>query len=183
MVRDFPRSTADADSVGRIVDALVASAADGTLSARPEDQPLGGRAVLALSSIEEIERPWDGLATPLLDELRAAYAAAPPDPWTDWATTRPAWVLARGLDTLLGQHSGRGEVDTFWAAIRHRHASFATAVIAALDRIDRDDVPALTRLVQLYADLDDIDDPTTWLAALRAALVADDFTHLPLSRA
>ncbi len=122
-------------------------------------------------------------ASPLLDRLPAAYARSPVDPWPDWAESRPSWVVARGLDTLVGQHTAGAEVDTFWRTIRHRHSSFASALLACLDRVDPDEDPAtLARWIEVHADLDHIDDPAAWLASFRIALIGDGFTRLPLSR-
>lgn len=164
-----------------LVETLGRSARRGELSADPSDQPNGGRAVLLLEWIDEVDDArWGPLKPMLRTELERAYAECPPDAWKRLATKEPETVATRLLHDLFARHGSTPKAaEPRWAAITKAKPDYAEnaqlALRLLLAQAPRD---KLDEIAQVDAGRPDVSDGADWLARLAAGLVRRDFSGL-----
>lgn len=158
-----------------LIDLLIHEAEEGILGPERRERPNGGRSVLPIEEIQQVDdQKWGSLKANLLRQLPAAYARCPPDFWQRRAKATPAEVVADFLhEILLGLHP-ESAPDVMAAAV-HAHIEFAKAVVAAIEILLSDasySQESLTETVRIDGGFREVDDGRAWLSALKDDLLA-----------
>jgi hypothetical protein len=179
---DMPAASTSQD-FSKLVAVLLESARKGILSPNAIDTPNGGRAVLTIAQIQEIEEAkWGILKEMLLEKLPSAYGECPSDFWQQLAITEPTEVVLRFLPNLFAYYNQTLETAQLrWQVITDRFEGFSTAVMTSLNTMltANHDPKWLTEVVQADAGFTTVEDGTAWFQILQEALINHDFSKLP----
>ena len=165
-----------------IANALLSSAEKGILGSNSSEHPNGGRPVLPVDWVKEVDDThWGLLKNLLLDKLPNAFAACPPDFWERLALDEPLEVLERFLhDLFLRYDHPLDVIETRWKVIRRDFAPYASASIMALSNVLRDiqNLDTLNDIVRIDAGILSTNDGKAWLESLLYAMQTEDFSNV-----
>lgn len=163
-----------------LANALISKASKGLLGPSPTERPNGGRAVLPIEEVRQVEF-WGKLRVILLDRLPEAYSSCSKNFWAQLATQESEAVVIRFLHDLFVHFSHPIDVaETRWKVIVRDHRDYANAVLIALETLlnSTKDTDWLTEIVHIDAGFTFVSDGSTWLRILFSALEQQDFARL-----
>lgn len=165
-----------------IVDVLVESATKGILGADPSERPNGGRSVLSIQEISNVQdSKWGKLKELLLNKLPEAYATCPPTFWEKLALEEPEDVFFRFLHDLFLIHCSPVEVvESRWKLISNYYKPYSKAVLESFQALLNSNYNEeyLLEIVHVDAGFILVENGRKWLESLYYALTKSDFREL-----